>query len=33
MSKETLKLIADLIAKGQARVIIKRGKLVVVSDL
>jgi hypothetical protein len=33
MSKETLKLIADLISKGQAKVVIKRGKFMVVSDL
>jgi hypothetical protein len=33
MSKETLKLIAGLIATGQAKVVIKRGKLMVVSDL
>lgn len=33
MSRETLKLIASLIAKGQARVVIKRGKLMVESDL
>jgi hypothetical protein len=33
MSKETLKLIASLIVKGQARVVIKRGKLMVESRL
>lgn len=33
MSKATLELIASLIVKGQAKVVIKRGKLVVVSDL
>ncbi len=33
MSKQTLALIASLIAKGHARVIVKRGKLMVVSDL
>jgi hypothetical protein len=33
MSKQTLELIASLIAKGQARVVIRRGKLMVVSDL
>jgi len=33
MSKQTLALIASLIAKGQARVIVKRGKIMVVSDL
>lgn len=33
MSKATLELIVSLIAKGQARVVVKRGKLMVVSDL
>jgi hypothetical protein len=33
MSKETLALIASLISKGQARVIRKGGKIMVVSDL
>jgi hypothetical protein len=33
MSKETLALIASLIAKGQAKIVTKRGKLMVVSDL
>jgi hypothetical protein len=33
MSKETLALIASLISKGQARVIRKGGKLMVVSRL
>lgn len=33
MSADTLKLIASLIAKGQARVIRKGGKLMVVSNL
>jgi hypothetical protein len=33
MSKQTLELITSLIAKGQARVIRKGGKLMVVSDL
>jgi hypothetical protein len=33
MSKQTLELIASLIAKGNARVIRKGGKLMVVSDL
>jgi hypothetical protein len=33
MSKQTLELIAYLIAKGKARVIRKGGKTMVVSDL
>ena len=33
MSKETLKLIARMIRDGQAKVVVKRGKLMVVSDL
>jgi hypothetical protein len=33
MSKQTLELIASLIAKGHARVIRKGGKLMVVSPL
>jgi hypothetical protein len=33
MSKETLALIAFLISKGQAKIVVKRGKLVVESQL
>lgn len=33
MSKQTLELIVSMITKGQARVIRKGGKIMVVSDL